>query len=463
MSTETNIITLESLNVENLPELQGLKDKQLELVKDCPYVEITDNSTYETAKKHRTALLKGRTTLEGQEKIIVSKLSTFRKQVGEVTKGLIDITLPHETKQQEEVKRYEEIKEKEKKEKERIEAERVEAIKNKIDQLETECYSLVNSATIPTLESTKKEIDSILNCSFDFQEFDYNLTLAKNRIETSLKEKIASLEKAEQERQEKIRLQKEKEEAQKKADELQAQIDAQNKKAEEERLAREKAEKESKELADKKAKEEKDKVFEVRKNRLAEIEVLFDIDRDYFRTTPEDLYNITKEDVYNADVIDFENILTDAKKSIQDAKYKHQKERLENRTSELLKIGFKHDESKEYSYYLNDDKLYVSKEILSTRDDNWFNEFLKDSKLFVESELKKAEIEAKKKADQENKERVKRLSKDKAIYKNTLKENLGSFPVVFDADQKEVKEFSEHAANKVNELYNQLLTELENL
>ncbi|QCW21751.1 hypothetical protein [Flavobacterium phage V186] len=62
-----------------------------------------------------------------------------------------------------------------------------------------------------------------------------------------------------------------------------------------------------------------------------------------------------------------------------------------------------------------------------------------------------------------NSEKNIRLAKDKAIYKKVLNDTLGSFPIVFDADQVEIREFSELASNRVEELKNKLLTELENL
>lgn len=202
----TNIINLENLDASKLPELQGLKDKQIELVKECPYIEIIDNSSYEIAKKHRTALLKGRTSLESQEKTIASKLAAFRKKVGEVTKELIDITLPHEEKQQTEVKRWEEIKEAEKAEKERLEQERVNNIKNKINSIETECYTLISTCTFQTLETTKKEVDSILNTEFDFEEFDVLLDMAKQRVLSAFENKLKELQEKENQRLENERL-----------------------------------------------------------------------------------------------------------------------------------------------------------------------------------------------------------------------------------------------------------------
>ena len=112
-------LQLEDLKVSNLPELQGWKEKQQKLVEENPYVEIVDNKSYEVACKSRTALLKGRTELEKQDKLIASKLTSFRKEVKQETDNLIAITLPYEEKQQSEVKRFEEIKAAEKAEEKR--------------------------------------------------------------------------------------------------------------------------------------------------------------------------------------------------------------------------------------------------------------------------------------------------------------------------------------------------------
>jgi len=167
---------------------------------------------------------------------------------------------------------------------------------------------------------------------------------------------------------------------------------------------------------------EKDKVFEVRKIRLAEIGIGvwvktitgtnkdFVQDSDNFRCDRfPNLITFSFDEIKNADVIEFENLLNEAKTSIQKAKENQEKEQSEKQDRE------------------------------------------------------KAEIEAKKKADKENKSRVKRLSKDKAIYKKTLQDTLGSFPLFFDSDQTEVKDFSIEASNRVTELLKELLTELENL
>lgn len=51
----------------------------------------------------------------------------------------------------------------------------------------------------------------------------------------------------------------------------------------------------------------------------------------------------------------------------------------------------------------------------------------------------------------------------KEIYKKTLSETLGRFPLFFDSKNKEIKNFSIEACNKVTDLYRELLLELEKL
>lgn len=388
---ENNLITIESLDVTKLPELQGMREIQNKLVEDNPFIEILDNNSYEVAKQRRTALLKGRTALENQDKIIASKFTELRKKVKNITDELISITVPYEEKQQKEVKRWESKKEEEKAEKERLEQERIEKIKKKISDFEYYAIDQINKWDVSVLTDPETANEFLEDLDYDFEEFDVLYQQAKTRVKEFAKSKFDSIQQKENQRIENERLRKEKEEADAKLKAIQDQQE------------KEHIERVEKEL------EEKAKVFEVRKNRLAEIGLKYSHEHDTYYVGNNSEFILIVEDIFNADVIEFENILTDAKKAIEEAEEKHKKEQQEK------------------------------------------------------ADREKAEIEAKKKADAENKARVKRLSKDKAIYKKVLNDTLGRFPIVFDADQVEVREFSESAAVRVEELKNQLLTELENL
>jgi len=383
---EQSLVLLEKLDAKNLPELKGIKESQLKLVEENPYIEIVDNKTYEEAKKRRTALLKGRTSLETQEKTIASKLSNFRKQVSSVTKELIDIALPHEEKQQEEVKRYEQIKENERLEKERLENERIEKIKFKISELETKSYEIINSWDVDVLQNAHNSVFAGMDTDFDFEEFDILYQQAKLRVQEYCENKINSLQEKENQRIENERLRKEKEEADAKL------------KAIEEQQEKERAEREAKE------REEKEKIFEVRKNRLFELGYEFgDVGFVYKEF---DLF-LSSKTVFECDILEFENIFTNAKKAIQEARENYEKEQAEKESRE------------------------------------------------------KAEIEAKKKADKENKERQKRLSLDKKIISESLEVYFADLH--FATENKETKYFIENANIKIQSLKTELLTELENL
>ena len=54
-------------------------------------------------------------------------------------------------------------------------------------------------------------------------------------------------------------------------------------------------------------------------------------------------------------------------------------------------------------------------------------------------------------------------TEQKEIYKQTLSETLGRFPLFFDSKDKEIKSFSIEASNKVTDLHRELLIELEKL
>lgn len=381
-----NLITLDSLNAKKLPELQGLKDKQLELVKENPFVEIIDNQSYELAKKHRTALVKGRTSLESQDKLIASKLTAFRKEVKSVTDELISITLPHEEKQQEEVKRFEQIKENERLERERIENERIEKIKSTISDFESMCYALISQMTFENSKQTKETLDKHFSIDYDAHEFDILYQQAKTRVQSQFDLKHSEVQEKENQRLENERLAREKAEADAKLKAIQDQQE------------KERAEREEKERI------EKEKVFEVRKSRLFELGYEFGEVGFVFKE-----FNLflSSKTIFECDVIEFENILTDAKKSIQIAKTEQEEQQ-------------------------------------------------------AKSELKRlAEIEANKKFEKENKARVKRLSLDKKLISESLEVYFADLH--FATENQETKYFIENANAKIQSLKNELLTELENL
>ncbi len=170
----TQVLTLEKINPSTLPELQGWKDKQLEIVKSCPFIEIKDNKTYDKAKQHRTALTYARTSITKQERILLSKIKDFRGKVSLASKELIAISLPHEQKQQEEVKRYEAKKEAEKAHKIALEKERVDTILGKINNFTNHWISEVDQLDLTSIEIFEQDFTAQTESTdgTEFQEYE---------------------------------------------------------------------------------------------------------------------------------------------------------------------------------------------------------------------------------------------------------------------------------------------------
>lgn len=339
---ENTGLQLSDLKVNNLPELQGWKEKQEKLVSENPYVEITDNKSYESACKSRTALLKGRTDLEKQDKLIASKLTAFRKEVKTETETLIAITLPFEEKQQAEVKRYEAIKEAEKEEKARLEQERIDAIKKRIDDFETGSFKIIQETTFENVKLHKSMLDELASTDFDFEEYDILFEQVKSRIQTSWDLKCGDIQEKENQRLENERLEKENEEA-KRLSELQAQrlkeilpymafgdeVDL-TKLSELEQTdfdaiivakkALFEAEEKRKQDAIDKLVAEKQKISEIRKKRLLEIGMFYCEERLGFWINEDKNFILYPQDVFDLETLEFEEKIVEVQGIIAKAK-----------------------------------------------------------------------------------------------------------------------------------------------
>lgn len=259
---KNEIINLETINANALPELQGWREKQETLLSENPFLDITDNKTYADAKKRRTALLKGRTTIQSQDKLIASKLKDFRTKVLEASKELIAITIDAEDKQQEEVKRYEEVKEVEKAEKAKLEAERKAAIEKNIYDLAIVWEKTIKNLTLATANNLNiiealSEVDTE-----QFEEFDA-LWNDKTRALVGLyHETKTTLQSKEDQRLENIRLEVEAEKLAKEKADFEKEkaenkrIEAAKQKAEADKLAKEKADFEAEKAENKRIEDE---------------------------------------------------------------------------------------------------------------------------------------------------------------------------------------------------------------
>lgn len=240
---EKQIVTLDGINVEMLPEFKNWKQLQLRIVEENPFVEITDNKSFEEAKKARTALVTARTNVQKQETLIASKIKDFRNKVTNFSQELINITIPSEEKQQNEVKRYEAEKEAEKKAKEEAEAKRVQQIKDSIGSIVDGVKSKISALTFIELEAFETiGFQNFLNTDVEqFEEFELEFASKIKDVKILFDAKKQSLIELENQRLEKERIAKENAElkAKKKAFEL------------EQQKARQEAEQKAKEEAEK--------------------------------------------------------------------------------------------------------------------------------------------------------------------------------------------------------------------
>ena len=427
-------LQLEDLKVSNLPELQGWKEKQQKLVEENPYVEIVDNKSYEVACKSRTALLKGRTELEKQDKLIASKLTSFRKEVKQETDNLIAITLPYEEKQQSEVKRFEEIKAAEKAEEKRIEQLRVDTIKSKINNFETASYGVIQDTTIENVDLHKSMLDAFANADFDYEEFDILFEQSKDRIQTSWDLKCADIQEKESQRVENERLQKEAEQA-RIVSELQASrlneltpyiaygepIDLTNLHSIEESVWIEaiaskkalfEAEQKKQQEAQEKIESDKQKIFEIRVKRFedAGVELGEGFVAIIIKKGDGTKFELTKEMVLDSDTIEFETLFSNTLLEVE-------KHRLNVENAEEQRIA--------------------------------------------DEKLAKEDAERLKK---KNKAREKRLAKDKKVLKEFI-ENiyLSNKTSVFLSEDEPIAFFDGIVLKKLHLLISELLTDLNNL
>jgi len=246
----TTEITIKEVQTSDLININEWKAKQQKVVEENPFIEITDNASFAEAKKARTNLVSARTEIEKQDKVIASKLKELRSKTQEITAELISITKPFEEKQQEEVKRFEAIKEAEKLEKARIEQERISNIKTEISQTISSYKEQIKELKFENIESFENNFRSnleIFNKS-KFQEFVSDYETQEIEVLDFLQAKISQL------RDDEVRrIEREEIEAEKKRLEEQRKLDEENQ-------AKVKAEQEAKELEELKLKQEAERV-----------------------------------------------------------------------------------------------------------------------------------------------------------------------------------------------------------
>lgn len=90
-----SIQVFETLTPERISELQGLNERQLQIVKENPVIAITDKKTYEEAKKTAAVLLKASTAIDGSagiEATATKYLNTFKSMLKNALQPIAKLT-----------------------------------------------------------------------------------------------------------------------------------------------------------------------------------------------------------------------------------------------------------------------------------------------------------------------------------------------------------------------------------
>lgn len=202
MVDKTEKFELEKLTAKGVVAFEESVKEQKALVKENPYIKITDNATFQEAKKRRTNLLKGRTKYESQDKTFASFFRNLRKDVGTLIEGVVAISQKAEDKQQAEVKRWEGILEEQRLERQKIEDARIDKITTKIEGVEEMLAGIIDGTTFDSLKDKRDELEAIITKSreFDHEEFIGQFEEMVDRMEKAMKTKAEDLVKAEEER-----------------------------------------------------------------------------------------------------------------------------------------------------------------------------------------------------------------------------------------------------------------------
>ena len=180
-----------------LEPLQEFEKKQNQLVKENPFIEITNTETFESAKKSRTALVKGRTELQKQQKTINDSVNSIKTAVKTETERLIGITKPAEELQQNEVKRYEAIQEEKRLERERIAEEKKQAVMEAIDDVFSGWIKDVNQLVFEKIEEFQKDFEEYFNKidTSDYEDLEIYFNGRYAQLITQFNQKCIELKK----------------------------------------------------------------------------------------------------------------------------------------------------------------------------------------------------------------------------------------------------------------------------
>lgn len=198
---ELAVIDFTQFSVAQLPELKGKKEEINSVIEANPIIEIKDNTTYELAKKSRTAVRTLRTSLESEQKAVKKRIKEHVLDVvdKEYDALVLDVKSAEQSRQSL-IDVWEEKKEKERQEKARLEQERIDGIKTKISDYVTSWKDVFGLMKFEKIEEVSANFHES-NSNFDkvaLQEFDVLFDREISMLSELLDAKIKTLSEQEQ-------------------------------------------------------------------------------------------------------------------------------------------------------------------------------------------------------------------------------------------------------------------------
>jgi hypothetical protein len=192
-TTQAKVEKFDLMKVDNkqLIHVNEWEQKLKKLVKENPFVAITDKESYNLAKSRKAVLKNARLELrttgkkESQESILMTKINGIKSFVKDAIDKLVAIPTTPEDLQQDEIDRYDLILEAEKNEADRLEGIRTDAIKTEIERIKGVLQETIDGSSFATLVDDELAFRLLTTSGFDFQEFDF---LFEEMIEKMTKE-----------------------------------------------------------------------------------------------------------------------------------------------------------------------------------------------------------------------------------------------------------------------------------
>ncbi len=199
--TELAVIDFTKFSVAQLPELKGKKEEIASIIKANPIVEIIDNSTYESAKKSRTAVRSLRTSLENEQKTVKKKIKEHVLDVVDKEYDILVLGVKSEEKdRQDPITIWEDKKEQERLEKVRLEQERIDSIKSLIVGFRQNWEDLISQLFFSEIDNLKSQFYAVVN-QFNrnaLDEYEVLFDDAVSHLTNLLNSRISTLTEQEQ-------------------------------------------------------------------------------------------------------------------------------------------------------------------------------------------------------------------------------------------------------------------------